>query len=86
LEDHDEQEIDSLFGLGLLPPDLPNQSQKGNLIRWVKEAGYVKKSMASIYIENYKGLNPEKALIMKDRYDLPDSYLRFGDYSSVDIV
>ena len=55
-------------------------------MEWMQEAGYVNRQMVSIYIENFNGRNPTKAIANKNKYDLPDSYLRFGDYDAQDIV
>ena len=52
----------------------------------MQEAGYVSRQMVSIYIENFNGRNPDTAQSNKNKYDLPSSFLRFGDYDAQNIV
>lgn len=55
IDDHDEQNVDSLFGLGLTPPGHSSQQGFMNPVEWMQQSGYIKKRIASIYIPNYDG-------------------------------
>mmetsp|Transcript_7416 Transcript_7416/g.12530 ORF Transcript_7416/g.12530 Transcript_7416/m.12530 type:complete len:86 (+) Transcript_7416:371-628(+) len=57
VEDHDEQQLDSLIGLGLLSPEQPAQDGKMNFIDWLYGLDYIKRRMVSIYLMNYNGMD-----------------------------
>ena len=49
VKDQDEQDIDSLFGLGLVGPDSKLKSGR-NMMQWVHDKGFASDEIASIYI------------------------------------
>jgi hypothetical protein len=55
VEDHDEQNVDSLFGLGLQPPGRDEHEGYMNILQWMQQLGYIHHKVASIYISNYDG-------------------------------
>ena len=76
MEDNDEQRIDSIFGLGLVPPEEQLAgSQSTNLLEWMVNQGYIDKKMASIYFSNYDATEEDKYLKAKKEYNLPSSHI-----------
>ena len=86
MRDHDQQSLDSLFGLGLAPK-LQHEEKKLNMIEEVHKAGYISNKMASIYLRNYDA-TVEGDLGQRPSKDdpFPGSYLRFGSYDPKGIV
>ena len=86
MRDHDEQSLDSLFGLGLVPK-IKHEEHQPNIIDRVHDAGYISNKMASIYLRNYDATVQENENQEPEADDpLPGSYLRFGEYDPKGIV
>ena len=86
LEDNDEQKVDSLFGLGMQPPNHQEKEGYMNIMEWLKNYEYIKQKVASIYISNYDGTESEVIKAKQKKYNLPPSNIRFGDYNTTDIA
>ena len=62
LEDHDQQQLDSLFGLGLPSPEHSLETGHMNMFMWMQEKGYTEKKVASVYIRNNNGVDAQKVI------------------------
>lgn len=47
---------------------------------------FIDRKVASIYLNNYDGVNEEKIQANNQKYDLPKAHVRFGDYNSAGIT
>ena len=60
LSDQDQQNVDSLFGLGIQPPGHSAAEGYANILQWMHAMKYIKKKKVSIYISNYDGTESQK--------------------------
>lgn len=60
LSDHDQQKVDSLFGLGIQPPGHSTAEGYMNIVEWMHAMKYIKNKKVSIYISNYDGTESDE--------------------------
>lgn len=82
LQDKDEQDLDSLFGLGISPPGHSLKEGYMSIVEWMKESGFIKKKVASIYLPNFDGTGRTG---LEEKLNLPGAHIRFGDYNTTAI-
>ena len=69
-----------------MPPGHAAREGNMNIMEWMQMSGYIRHKMASIYLNNYDGVDLEKPDKMKEKYNLPDSFIRFGGYNTTGLV